>query len=162
MAGLVEVLDSDDEDQLPPFDAREWIGNNKTYPTYAPPELDAYCTRQLRIPREIKSAFPKTTLNVTAFLRVGLPAKSHALLPPKKYIEQLSKEARQAILDGKLSVQDSRYPNIRFSLWIIAAWRWLVEMTEAQEHWKAAEEWVNKKQPALPAADAAAGYLSGF
>ncbi|KAK6974183.1 hypothetical protein R3P38DRAFT_2438776, partial [Favolaschia claudopus] len=154
------------------FDAREWIGNNRTYPTYAPPELDAYCTRQLRIPREIKSAFPKTTLNVTAFLRVGLPAKSHALvfpvasacfspsmpnmdivqtiehlntrqLPPKKYIEQLSKEARQAILDGKLSVQDSRYPNIRFSLWIIAAWRWLVEMTEAQEHWKAAEEWVN-------------------
>ncbi|KAK7015223.1 hypothetical protein R3P38DRAFT_2786753 [Favolaschia claudopus] len=81
---------------------------------------------------------------------------------PKKYIEQLSKEARQAILDGKLSVQDSRYPNIRFSLWIIAAWRWLVEMTEAQEHWKAAEEWVNKKRPALPAADAAAGYLSGF
>ncbi|KAK6977113.1 hypothetical protein R3P38DRAFT_2476835, partial [Favolaschia claudopus] len=146
-------------------------------------------TRQLRIPREIKSAFPKTTLNVTAFLRVGLPAKSHALgfpvasacfspsmlnmdivqtiehlntrqLPPKKYIEQLNKEAGQAILDGKLSVQDSRYPNIRFSLWIIAASRWLVEMTEAQDHWKAAEEWVNKKRPALPAADAAAGYVS--
>ncbi|KAK7029181.1 hypothetical protein R3P38DRAFT_2775761 [Favolaschia claudopus] len=86
--------------------------------------------------------------------------KSRPILPPKKYIEQLNKEARQAILDGKLSVQDSRYPNIRFSLWIIAASRWLVEMTEAQDHWKAAEEWVNKKRPALPAADAAAGYLS--
>ncbi|KAK7025914.1 hypothetical protein R3P38DRAFT_2529753 [Favolaschia claudopus] len=185
---VVEILDSDEEDQLPPFNAREWIGKNKKYPRHPPRELEFYCARQLRIPQEIKNAFPNQALNVAAFSRTALPAKSYALvfpaaetcfsrltpsmdidqtleslktrpLPPIKLVDELNQAARQAILDGNLSVVDSRFPSTRLSFWVIATWRWLIDMVDAREEWKAARDWVDRRRGALVAADEAAQRL---
>ncbi|KAK6984298.1 hypothetical protein R3P38DRAFT_3232059 [Favolaschia claudopus] len=79
---VVEDLDSDEEDQLPPFNKHEWIGKNKIYPRHPPRELEVYCARQLRILQKITNAFPDKALDVAAFLRAELPAKSHALVFP--------------------------------------------------------------------------------
>ncbi|KAK7035013.1 hypothetical protein R3P38DRAFT_3493633 [Favolaschia claudopus] len=185
---VVDVLDSDEEDQLPPFNDREWIGKNRKYPRHPPQELEVYCARQLRIPQEIKKGFPHDALSVTAFSRTKLPAKSYALvfpaaetcfsmltpsmdlnqtleslktrpLPPTKLVDELRQAARQAILDGNLSVVDSRFPGTRFSFWVIATWRWLIDMVDAREEWKAAQDWVDQRRGALVAADVAAHRL---
>ncbi|KAK6966852.1 hypothetical protein R3P38DRAFT_2391645, partial [Favolaschia claudopus] len=126
------------------------------------------------IPQEIKKVFPHDALSVAAFSRTALPAKSYALvfpaaetcfsmltpsmdinqtlenlntqpLSPIKLVDELKQAARQAILDGNLSVVDSRFPGTRFSFWVIATWRWLIDMVDAQEEWKAAQDWVNQR-----------------
>ncbi|KAK6975028.1 hypothetical protein R3P38DRAFT_2583003, partial [Favolaschia claudopus] len=171
------------------FNKHEWIGKNKIYPRHPPRELEVYCARQLCIPQKITNASPDKALNVAAFLRAELPAKSHALvfpaaetcfsrltpsmdiyqmleslktrpLPPMRLVNQLNQAARQAILDGNLSVADSRFPGTRFSFWVIATWRWLIEMVDAREEWKVAQDWLSRRQGALVAADAAARRLS--
>ncbi|KAK7013449.1 hypothetical protein R3P38DRAFT_2788354 [Favolaschia claudopus] len=185
---VVDVLDSDEEDQLPPLNTREWIGKNKKYPLHAPKNLEFYCTRQLRVPKEVKGAFPDNGLSVSAFLRAVVPSKSYGLvfpapktcfsseapnmdmgqaiehlktksLPPIKYVDQLKQEVRQAILDGKLSVLDARYPYIRFPFWIVMTWQWLIGLADAREEWKAAEDWVNARRGTLVAADVVARRL---
>ncbi|KAK6988928.1 hypothetical protein R3P38DRAFT_2803880 [Favolaschia claudopus] len=185
---VVDVLDSDEEDQLPPLNTREWIEKNKKYPLHALKNLEFYCTRQLRVPKEVKGAFPDNGLSVSAFLRAVVPSKSYGLvfpapktcfsseapnmdmgqaiehlktksLPPIKYVDQLKQEVRQAILDGKLSVLDARYPYIRFPFWIVMTWQWLIGLADAREEWKAAEDWVNARRGTLVAADVVARRL---
>ncbi|KAK6971580.1 hypothetical protein R3P38DRAFT_2354152, partial [Favolaschia claudopus] len=124
-------------------------------------------------------------LNVEAFLRAIIPTKSYALvfpaaetcfskskptmdidqtiqhpktrpLPPIILVKQLIQVVRQATLDGKLSVSDSRFPGTRFSFWIIGTWQWLIEMADAREDWEVGRDWVGRTRGALVAADMAA------
>ncbi|KAJ7851333.1 hypothetical protein B0H13DRAFT_2360224 [Mycena leptocephala] len=185
---VIEILEGK---EIPPFHPEDWIGKNIEYPSSPPPELEAYCTQQLSIPPLVTRSFPDDSLSVAEFLRVQLPGKSHALvfpaastcfsdsvpttsatdvvtylrngtLPPAKLVASLKVEAPQAILDGKQSVLDSRYPNIRLSLWIIEAWDWLGKMIQAQGEWKMASDWIAKRRSALPAAERSAEIFSSL
>ncbi|KAK6997262.1 hypothetical protein R3P38DRAFT_2798773 [Favolaschia claudopus] len=178
--GVLEVLDSDDEDQLPPLDINKWIGKDR--------KILFTHRRNWRLTARVIFASNRR-LNVEAFLCAIIPTKSYALvfpaaetcfskskptmdidqtiqhpktrpLPPIILVKQLIQVVRQATLDGKLSVSDSRFPGTRFSFWIIGTWQWLIEMADAREDWEVGRDWVGRTRGALVAADMAAQRLS--
>lgn len=119
------------------LDEAKWIGQGRTYPTSNPSqELIVYCDSHLEIPKAwAELLLPKDNLTIKELLATLWVKGTHALifkapensyhrlapnqdalclktctLPPQSFVDAALEGVGQALLDGKKSVEDPRYP----------------------------------------------------
>jgi len=159
-----------DLDNPAPLDELEWISKGKVYPILDPPqELVVYRDSHLDIPKIwAHSLLPDDNITVEELLAKSLFKGMHALvfkppessyhhLPPNQDVTCLSKrtllpqsfidaalvELGQALLDGKKSVEDPRYPGARLLLWVMQFWKESYRILAVQAWWRKGHDWIS-------------------
>ena len=136
-------------------------------PVYDDQEL----MRCLTLTEGTRAVLPSDSLSISELLELCLPTFSTAIpstkpefcfsnhpptesvaiylsrpVPPATFIEGLRNVARQAILDGKLSIMDwtCKNPMLFFSFELIEFWSSLTKIILARQKWEAALHWLGK------------------
>ena len=170
-----EVIEINEEP--PSFNEDDWIGKGRQYPKEedAPLALKYYIDGLLAIPDAVKNIYiPGPNLSIDDFIKMNLPKISYDLpmikaeisfrketpnvgtnalstreLPPLLWINGLKDHFKQAILDGKKSIVDPRYPGSYVPLWWLGFWTELHNIHKVQHDWKKATEWVERTSGGL-------------
>jgi len=151
------------------LDELEWISKGKVYPTLDPPqELIVYRDSHLEIPKNwARLLLPDDNITVKELLAKSLAKSTHALvfkppensyhhLPPNQDVACLSKRTLppqsfvnaalaglgQALLDGKKSVEDPRYPGACLPLWVLQFWKETYRILAVQARWRKGHDWI--------------------
>lgn len=151
------------------LDEATWIGQGRTYPTSNPSqELIVYRDSHLEIPKDwAKLLLPKDNLTVRELLATLLVKGTHALifkapensyhhlapnqdalclkkrtLPPQSFVDAALEGVGQALLDGKKSVEDPRYPGARLPLWVLQFWKEMYRMLVVHAGWRKGYDWI--------------------
>lgn len=175
----------------PPFDEKRWIGKGKIFPSNSSafPDLKGYRKRKLFIPEDFyRYTFPNSEVTVKDFLALRLPKESYALvhpsastcfstfpanddvkhlipraLPSRSFVEAMSKEFGQALLDGAVSVEDPSYKNSRLPLWSVQYWQEMYKVVDSQSRWRTCQIWLDSKMhptATLPAVQVVQAWIS--
>lgn len=128
--------------------------------------------RLLNVPDEYRARIPPGNLAVTSLLDFDLPALgdittgpvketllsfsdhcpddlppdfSRRTIPPRAFSKSLLDSLTLAIVDGKQSILDSRYPgeSAWLPLWVLAYWDRISVACEAKSSWAAARSWLS-------------------
>ena len=137
----------------------------------APVDDDQELTRCLTLTEGTRAVLPSDSLSISELLELCLPTFSTSIpsmepefcfsnhpptesvaiylsrpVPPVNFIEGLRSVARQAILDGKLSIMDwtCKNPTSFFSFELIEFWSSLTKIIHARQKWEAALQWLGK------------------
>ncbi|KAJ3564561.1 hypothetical protein NP233_g8221 [Leucocoprinus birnbaumii] len=167
--------DTVDLTQSPPaFDATEWIGKGRQFPTN-PKSVDAglcdYIDHLKTMPELRGSPLPNPQISVDKFLEHTLPAVDTKTaegtsnvysndtpsnnfeellripLPDPAWIKSVEKGLGQAILDGRKSfLLQTRSTTTRLPFWILTWWRKASDVLAKQHKWRKAKEWVEKQK----------------
>ena len=137
--------------------------------------LKYYIDGFLAIPDAVKNIYiPGPNLSIDDFIKMNLPKISYDLpmikaeisfrketpnvgtnalstreLPPLLWINGLKDHFKQAILDGKKSIVNPRYPGSHVPLWWLGFWTELHNIHKVQHDWKKATEWVERTSGGL-------------
>ncbi|KAJ6618077.1 hypothetical protein B0H10DRAFT_2379381 [Mycena sp. CBHHK59/15] len=158
---------------LRPFDPALWIGKNKKFPAEdAHPEVHAAFAEVLKMPESHASLVPGPNLPITAFLELALPQKSSAMvfstpeswfskdaptaevdclrsrsIPPRQFLDDLTKKAGQAWLDGRTSIVDHRYNDghDRLPFWSLTLWKEWLRVVDDQKMWRKSRDWITSE-----------------
>ncbi|KAJ6556704.1 hypothetical protein B0H10DRAFT_2201541 [Mycena sp. CBHHK59/15] len=158
---------------LRPFDPALWIGKNKKFPAEdAHPEVHAAFAEFLKMPESHASLVPGPNLPITAFLELALPQKSSAMvfstpeswfskdaptaevdclrsrsIPPRQFLDDLTKKAGQAWLDGRTSIVDHRYNDghDRLPFWSLTLWKEWLRVVDDQKMWRKSRDWITSE-----------------
>jgi hypothetical protein len=132
-------------------------------------DADQELTQRLTLTAGTRAMLPSDSLSVSELLELSLPTSSTSIpsmepglyfsnhtptesvtiylsrpIPPTKFITGLRNVAKQAMLDGKLSIMDwtCNDSTIFFSFELIEFWSSLVQITNARQKWEAALRWL--------------------
>jgi hypothetical protein len=131
--------------------------------------------RRLTLTAGTRAVLPSDSLSVSELLELHLPTVSSVVpsmdpelyfsnhpptesvaiylsrqVPPTTFVEGLRNVARQAVLNGKLSIMDWTCKNSShfFSFELIEFWASLIKIIHARKKWEAALRWLNSQQAA--------------
>ncbi|KAI9438716.1 hypothetical protein H4582DRAFT_2146243 [Lactarius indigo] len=140
-------------------------------PNNTPLEAEQELTRRLTLTAGTRAVLPSDGLSVSELLELCLPTHSSVFpsmgpercfsnhpptesviiylsrpVPPATFVKGLRSAARQAMLDGKLSIVDWTCKNSTsfFSFELIAFWTSLTEIIHTKQEWEAALRWLEK------------------
>ncbi|KAJ7192803.1 hypothetical protein GGX14DRAFT_406017 [Mycena pura] len=154
----------------PPFNPADFVGSKKKYPSSdTPAAIQAALDAVLKLPAAHASLIPGPNLPVTEFLKLSFPKKSNALLfsdpaswfstdaptttvecllsrpiPPRAFLNDLTKAVGQAWFDGCMSIVDHRYNDgrDRVPLWALTWWKAMERMVDDQRMWRKSRDWL--------------------
>ena len=134
-------------------------------------EAEQELTRRLALTASTRAVLPSDDLSVHALLDISLPTVSSVApsikpeqcfsdhpptesvivhlsrpVPPANFVSGLHNVARQAMLNGKLSIKDWTFTNSMsfFSFELIEFWNSLTKIIHAQREWGAALQWLEQ------------------
>ena len=154
---------------VPAFSTAEWIGQGRTYPVdNSPfPELAAFHTAALAIPRHGSNFLPSPCLSIQQLLSLELPTTAATLvhrsakqcfcpqpptedlsclqtrrIPSKGFVNDANKAFGQALLDGAQSFADPHYKGSPLPLWVVNFWTEMHKVLDARSVWEKTNHWL--------------------